>query len=133
MQPYSATVKRIVKRVNVLVKEVKGLGLSALQDLEIALDAVRTKHTRTDYGLLAIDTENRAALDTFITERCLVFPIARDITFKDFYVRFVGQVTDPHNWPKNRVRAELIGRGYPLVKGSSNKTFVSKLGWRSVQ
>jgi len=77
------------------------------------------------------EDDNRSTLDVFIDEYCNVLPAARDIAFKDFYIRFYEQVAanDKHNWPKNHVRSELATT-YPLIAGTGNKRIVSKLTWK---
>jgi len=92
--------------------------------LRIPVVTTASKHEAED--------NNRSTLDVFIDEYCLVLPVARDITFKDFYTRFYEQVpaNDKHNWPKNHVRDELAIK-HPLVAGSGNKRMVSKLVWKT--
>jgi len=80
------------------------------------------------------EDDNRSPLEAFIDEHCERVSGAKEIVFKDFYTRFIEQVsaTEKHQWPKARAQREIPVK-HPLVPGGGNKRYLLGLTWKTVE
>jgi hypothetical protein len=80
------------------------------------------------------EDDNRSPLEAFIDEHCERVSGAKEIVFKDFYTRFIEQVsaTEKHQWRKARAQREIPVK-HPLVPGGGNKRYLLGLTWKTVE
>jgi hypothetical protein len=106
--------------------------LYTLMHLELppVMDRLRIPVVTTESKRQA-ESVNRNLLEVFIDEYCDRIADAKEISFKDFFIRFYEQVApaEKHSWTKIHVQRNMP-LTYPLVVGTGNKRYVSGLAWK---